>query len=224
MLKRGCAFIFANGLVARVDLLKEQILQADYLVAADGGLRFLRALALLPHLLIGDLDSLTAEEVQAARAAGVEVRQFPVQKDETDLELAVTAVVQAGYQQIRIVGALGGRLDMTLGNLFLLLLPELQGLDARLEDGQEEVYLIRAEEGERIISGQVGERVSLLPLGAPTEGIVTHGLYYPLRHETLLPERTRGISNVLTTPNATIRLERGILVCIHSYHRIEEEK
>ena len=211
----GRAFIFANGRRIHPATVRGLMSPGDYRVAADGGLRFLRAVDQQPDLLIGDLDSLLPEEIEEARAGGVEIRQYSIHKDETDLELALQAVTALGYRKIRVVGALGGRLDMILGNLFLLMLPDLAGCDVRLEDGYEEVFLIRS--GETVeIEGQEGERVSLLPLHGPAEGIVTGGLYYPLRGESLWPERTRGISNVMMGARAVVSLRAGLLVCIHS--------
>lgn len=211
------ALIFANGERVNLDALQGFARPGDYCVAADGGLRFLRALGLSPDLVIGDLDSLSPEEIDRLRASGVNVRQYSVHKNETDLELALEAVIEAGYSRIRILAALGGRLDMTLGNIFLLMLPSLAECDVRLEDGFDEVFLIRPGEPGVMITGRAGERVSLLPLNGPAEGVRTRGLQYPLRSETLYPERTRGISNVMEGEEAAVSLESGLLLCIHTH-------
>jgi thiamine pyrophosphokinase len=54
----------------------------------------------------------------------VEIQQHSRDKDETDLELALHYACTSGYREILVVGALGGRLDQTLGNLSLLTNPE----------------------------------------------------------------------------------------------------
>ena len=92
----------------------------------------------------------------------------------------------------------------------------IRGIDARLEDGLEEVFLIEPGEGGRDITGAPGDRISLLPWGDPAAGVRTSGLYYPLRGETLYPERTRGISNVMVEQHAHVSLETGRLICIHT--------
>ncbi|TLN12603.1 thiamine diphosphokinase, partial [bacterium] len=135
--------IFVNGRLRSTQRLAALLRPDDWRIAADGGLRHLRRLNLAPHLLIGDLDSVTEEDVQWAVAMGAEVRRYPREKDETDLELALRAAVLGGSREILLAAALGGRLDQTLGNVFLLMRPELAGLDVRLEDGREEVFLIR---------------------------------------------------------------------------------
>jgi thiamine pyrophosphokinase len=213
--RRQRALIFANGEQINLDAVRVMLRPEDYIVAADGGLHLIRRLGIEPDLVIGDLDSLELEEVEALKRSPIRVKQYPVHKDETDLELAVLTVIREGYQQVLILAALGGRLDMTLANIFLLGLPELANADVRLEDGLEEVFLIRPGQ-ESSISGQPGDRVSLLPLGGPAQGIRTRGLYYPLRGETLYPERTRGISNQMLDSTAGVSLEDGVLICIHS--------
>jgi thiamine pyrophosphokinase len=212
-MEQKVAWIFANGELNRPDLLKGLLQPDDFLIAADGGLKHLQALGLLPDLLIGDLDSTDPEAVLTLSARGVRVERHPVEKDETDLELAVGRALEMGYLHLRIAGALGGRLDMTLGNLFLLALPTLRNIDARLEDGLEEIFLVH---GRGIVQGRGGERVSLLPLGGPAAGVKTEGLYYPLNGETLYPERTRGISNVMLGETASVLVESGVIICIHT--------
>jgi len=211
------ALVFANG--ERIDLaaVREMIRPSDTLIAVDGGLSHVRRLGLEPALLIGDLDSVPPEEADRCRQnPGTRILQYPVHKDETDLELALLAAAREGCTRILVLAALGGRLDMTLANIFLLGLPELEGVDVRLEDGAEEVFLIRPGEQGREIEGQIGDRVSLLAWGGPAHGIRTGGLYYPLRGESLYPERTRGISNLMTENPAHVTLQAGLLICIHS--------
>ncbi len=205
--------IFVNGRLRSAQRLAALLRPDDWRIAADGGLRHLRRLNLAPHLLIGDLDSVTEEDVQWAASLGAEVRRYPREKDETDLELALRAAVQGGSREILLAAALGGRLDQTLGNLFLLMRPELDGLDVRLEDGHEEVFLIR---GPVELHGRKGDVVSLLPLNGPAEGVTTRDLQYPLRAETLYPDGTRGISNVMLGSTAGVALSAGLLLCIHT--------
>lgn len=207
------AVIFANGDLPDLERLRAWLRPEDMLIAADGGLRHISALGLIPHMVIGDLDSADPIELAVAEAAGCLVLRFPVEKDETDLELAINHALAQGFHTLRITAALGGRLDHTLGNLMILARPELAGLDLRLDDGCEEVWLAR-EQAE--ILGRPGDRVSLLPLGGPAEGITTEELRYPLRNETLYAEHSRGISNEMLEDRALVRFESGTLIVIHT--------
>jgi thiamine pyrophosphokinase len=184
----------------------------DVLIAVDGGSRHLQRMGLQPAILIGDLDSVSPEEAARLEAAGVRVARYPAHKDETDLELGLNLAVAEGHEDILVLGALGGRLDQTLGNLNLLAGPLLAGRQVRLDDGLQEVFLITQS---ALIQGSPGDLVSLLPLTLEVTGVVTEGLEYPLRAETLFSYRTRGISNVLAGESARVTISQGALLCIH---------
>jgi thiamine pyrophosphokinase len=207
------AFIFANGTVTDLEAVRAMLEEDDYLIAADGGLRHIVALGLRPQLLIGDLDSVEAADLADMEAAGVEIRRFPAEKDETDLELALRSLTGQGFETIRVVGALGGRLDQTLANVALLDLAGLEEADVRLDDGREEILIIRTR---TIVNGTAGDTLSLLAMDGCTKGIGTYGLKHPLKNGTLCPNQSRGISNVMVGDHCEIRLRSGRLLCIHT--------
>jgi thiamine pyrophosphokinase len=217
------ALIFVNGHLPQPEAARALITPGVLLVAADGGARHLLRLGLHPHLLVGDLDSLSAAEVAQIEAAGAEIIRYPADKDWTDLELALRHAVQRGCTRLRLVGALGGRLDQTLGNISLLTHPAYAALDLGLDDGVEEVRLV----GERFtLHGQPGEIVSLLPLDDEVTGVRTQGLRWALNDETLHRAQTRGISNEMLGTVAGVQAARGALLCIHTRgtaHRAAED-
>jgi len=189
-----------------------QIRAADLLIAADGGALPLLRLGLLPRLVIGDLDSLDAASQAALLEQGVELRRFPREKDETDLELALLYAAERGADAIDILGALGGRWDHTLANVALLALPALRGRRARLLADRQELFLVR---DSAAIDGQAGDTLSLLPLTGAAQGVTTRGLLYPLEDATLRYEQARGISNVLLDPPGQVTLRHGLLLVVH---------
>lgn len=188
--------------------------RADLLIAADGGGNALYAEGLTPHLVIGDLDSLSDAALAAWRAQGVTIRRFPADKDETDLELALLAAIERGATQIDVLGALGGRWDQGLANVALLAMPEVRGRRVRLLDYDQEAFLV---DREAMIAGRIGDTVSLLPLGGDAHGITTQGLQYPLNDATLHFARSRGVSNVLVANPASVRLRVGLLLVVRQF-------
>ncbi len=204
--------IFANGRLAPLEGLKEGLRPGDVLIAADGGARHCLALGLTPRLLIGDFDSLEPEILAALRQRGAEIRTYPAEKDETDLELALSAAVEMGTEEIIVFGALGGRWDMTLGNLLLLAHPAFRGTPVTLVDGLQRVWLLP--EG-RIceIPGQPGDTVSLIPLRGDARGVTTRGLRYPLEGGTLRFGATRGLSNLILRSPASVFVGEGLVLC-----------
>lgn len=214
------ALIVADGDVpsrATIDLLIDHAAQRDLIVvAADGGALKAVALGLRPNVVVGDADSLSAEDVARLRADGVEVLVFPPDKDESDTELAVREALRRGAQRLIIVGAFGGRrFEHTLANVLLLTLPELRGRDACLADGASVVRVLFG--GERLeITGEPRDFVSLLPLTKQASGVTTEGLAYPLAGATLNQGPARGLSNELSGVRATVSLDAGRLAVIHT--------
>ncbi|MBI9045616.1 MAG: thiamine diphosphokinase [Anaerolineaceae bacterium] len=213
-MEKNKAMIFVNGDLKDISRLRSQITADTYLVAVDGGLRHLKALGLKPDLLVGDMDSVSLQDLAEVKKSGIEIRQYPVEKDETDLELALEVVLVMGFDQIKIAAALGGRLDQTLGNLFLLRRMDLVEKDIRLDDGVEEIFLIR---NQIVVEGKKGDSISLLPLSKAVQGVITKGLKYPINDETLFAEKTRGISNEMLSNTAHITVKSGVLICIHDF-------
>jgi|APSaa5957512576_1039674.scaffolds.fasta_scaffold79055_1 thiamine pyrophosphokinase len=211
MLKR--TIIFINGDLPNLDAARKIIRDGDFIIAADGGTRHVLALGLIPSVVIGDLDSLDAANRRYLEKNRVEIFAYPKDKDETDLALALAYAVDAGYEQILLVGALGGRLDQTLGNLSLLTDPTFEGLDVRIDDGVEEAFFARRQAK---IHGRIGEIISLLPWGGDVQILRTEGLRWSLQNEKLYAHKTRGISNEMIAENAEIQIESGFLLVIHA--------
>ena len=206
------AVLFANGDFPGAKRFIKQIMEDDLLIAVDGGLSHMTRFGLCPDLIIGDLDSANMDDVSFFESQGVEIRKFPRDKNETDLELAIETVLEMNLSTIWVIAALGNRLDQTLASIFLLTRSDLTNVDIRLIDGEQEVFIIRQS---ALIIGEPGQRISLLPLGGPVFGIHTEGLKYPLMNETLFPDQTRGISNLMTGSTAFVDIQHGSLICIH---------
>jgi thiamine pyrophosphokinase len=207
------AVIFANGQLNDLEAARAALQAGDLLIAADGGALHCRRMGLTPSVVIGDFDSLSEVDLQALELAGANLVRYPERKDFTDLELALRYAAEEGAGEILVLGGLGSRWDQTVANL---LLPAAAGFESsriRLLDGSQEILLIR--DGETLaLSGEPGDIVSLVPLGGEARGVVTIGLEYPLHGETLAFGSSRGISNVIHSPDASVTLEQGLLLCV----------
>jgi thiamine pyrophosphokinase len=194
----------------------EHLANADLVVAADGGGRWLDAIGVRPDLLLGDLDSVEPALVERLATGGVAVERHPTDKDASDAELALGRAVASGADEVILLGALGGeRLDHEIANLLLLADPGWRGVvrDLRIVRGGTVARALHG--GERLgLGGMVGDRVTLLPIGGPAEGIRTEGLRYPLDGEPLDMGRSRGLSNEVVGTPASVSLERGTLLVI----------
>ena len=210
--------IFANGEIPNPKSVRALLQEGDYLLAADGGANHLYQMGIRPDMVIGDLDSIDEDVLHELTAAEVEIVQYPENKDENDLELALSASIEIGATSILIVGALGGRLDQSLASLSLLSDPLLARYQIRLDDGEQAAFFCRASTMKREqveIQGRIGDTVSLIPWGGIVEGVTTKGLQWALYSESLYPEKTRGISNVLVDKTASVEIDSGLLLVVH---------
>lgn len=200
--------IFANGNLPNLEKAHRLIRPDDFILCADGGTRHVLALGLTPNLIIGDMDSLPATFNLNPKT----FIRFPADKNETDLELTINHAITLHPSQILILAALGGRMDQTLANIALLSDPRLSTFDVRLTDGVEEIFFCR---DQAKVEGRSGDIVSLIPWQGEVTGVFTENLRWHLHHETLYPDKTRGISNEMTSNVATVSITSGLLLITH---------
>jgi thiamine pyrophosphokinase len=208
------AFIVLAGGDPVEPALRTLLPEAAVVIAADSGLHQAGLLGLRVDYVVGDLDSADPTAVESARAVGATVERYPVDKDATDLELALDTARDQGAQRITVVGGAGGRLDHFVANVALLASARFSDLelDARMGDA----YVVVAQGGRPPLEivGAAGSLVTLLATGGDATGITTGGLQYPLQGETLSPGTSRGVSNVLVGERGSVVLERGTLLVI----------
>jgi len=205
--------IIANGNLNHPDSDRLHLRPDDFIIAADGGANHCSALGIRPDVVIGDLDSARSRVLADLEADGVDIIRYPARKDQADLELAIDLAVSRGPDEILILGALGGRWDMTLTNMLLLIRAEQAGIACRLVDGPQEIRIIQGKKS-LTVNGAPGDTLSLVPLGDDVGGVTLTGMEYPLNQATLQFGGSRGVSNTLTTPGATVTVETGRVICI----------
>lgn len=183
----------------------------DLVVAVDGGLRRCKELGLIPLYLCGDLDSVRDQELQGFPEE--RIWAFPTDKDETDTELAMLKCLELGYTQIVICNDMQGRIDHGLGLIQNLRLGFLKGLDIRIETSFQRLWFLPPVwEAE----GLRGCLLSLVTFGESAVFSHSEGLKWPLDGLELKPELSRGISNLIISERASIRLTGGPVLAILS--------
>lgn len=188
------------------------------LMAVDAGAAAFLRLGIKPDVLLGDFDSLPGADVEVLIRDGVEFLRFPAEKDQTDLELALDWAAGQGIKEVRVWGALGGRLDHTLANVGLLLKAARLGLTVWLVDPNHEV---RVFEKELQLTARPGWAVSLIPLFT-AKGVLTRGLKYPLNRETLHFSEGRGLHNRFVAAEAEILVEEGTLLLVRFAEALDQ--
>ena len=208
--------IFANGELPDPEYTRRLLRPTDRMIVANGGSRHARALDVVPSLIVGDIDSLPPGIATWLDHHEVPQRQFPADKEATDLELAIAAAIEWGTDSILLLGLAGNRLDHTLTNFALLAQASRHRIPIVAMVGRQQVTPVWRRSQ---LEGNVGDGVSLIPWGGPARGVHTRGLRWNLDDETLAFESSRGISNVLVDPVAEIQLDEGLLLVIH--HRTD---
>ena len=180
---------------------------ADMVIAADEGFDNARDLGIHVDLLVGDLDSASPGAAHQAQA----VERHPVDKDETDLELALAAALNAGMESVTVIGTIGGRVDHALGNLLVVAADRWADLRIHLRIDGTRAWVVR----DRVeVHGTVDDLVSLLAVGGQATGVTTTGLAWPLSNGVLEPGAGLGLSNRLAGPTATVEVGTGTVLVI----------
>jgi len=181
----------------------------DGVIAADAGAATALAFGYALDLVVGDLDSLSAQVAAELAGRGVPFERHSRDKDATDGELAVERALERRADGLVLVGFLGGpRLDQLVANLELLTrLPR----DSVLLDERNEARLLRPGEARRW-AAEADELISLVPFGADAIGVSTEGLRWPLSDAVLPLGSTRGVSNEPAGSSVAVSLREGALL------------
>lgn len=183
----------------------------ELVVAADSGLDLAVSLGWQVDLVVGDMDSVRPDTLDAAVAAGAALQRHDADKDATDLELAIETALRAGVDRVLVIGSPAGRLDHLLGGALLLASPRFVSLEIDAWLGAARVLPVHTS---RRLDGPTGSVVSLSAVHGPAEGVRTEGLRWPLVGERLEPGSSRGISNELVDTSAFVEVASGTLLAV----------
>jgi len=200
--------IISGGKISDYEYIKERILQfgAEMIICADSGYNHAVRMNLPADLIAGDFDSIGEVPDNVKTAC------YPSEKNQTDTEIALNHAREAGAQDILIIGATGTRADHMLTNIFMLKNCLARGEKAEIID---ENNKIRITDSQLEISGAKGGLISIVPL-SDCAGVTTRGLKYPLENARLKLGEGRGVSNVMTGAEASVSVEKGMLLVIEA--------
>ena len=186
------------------------------IICCDGGVRHLQKTGIQPDVIIGDMDSIDPDQLESYSRQGVKIIKHPANKDYTDTELALDYAINLKPAAIYIWAALGGRIDHTLSNVFLLEKGKTVSIATYLIDEYCEAFLLN---GNVTFSKSAGQTVSLIALSPQVEGITLRGFQYSLDDATLRMGESRCISNIIKEDNATVSLRSGNLLVIRYWQK-----
>lgn len=183
----------------------------DLVIAADSGAEHAPALGLTVDVLVGDMDSVDPTLLADLETAGCRIERHPVDKDETDLELALGAAIRLGASSVTVITSAGGRPDHAMVNALTASADRWADLliDLRIDSSRAWVVHDRLD-----LDLPVGTTVSLLAVGGPASGVTTTGLRWQLVDADLTPGVGLGMSNEVGGSQASIRVASGTLLVI----------
>ena len=205
--------VIVTGGCLTIPLIKE-IGADDFVIGIDKGALFLIQHEVIPHISMGDFDSVSEQERQIIQQKS---KRFvccdPVNKTMTDTEIGFHFALEQNAQHILILGGTGSRMDHTLANLFLLLRAAEQKVACVIQDSCNKITIIT---GTTRVKNEGYTYVSIFPITAEVTGITLKGFKYPLCKATMRIGQCFGISNELIDTHGTIEFTKGKLLLIQS--------
>ena len=176
----------------------------DTIIAADGGWRVCREEGIVPDLLLGDFDSLHTVPDFA------HICRVPVEKDDTDMMLAIKEGLARGETEFHLYGGMGGRTDHTIANLQGLLYLAERGAQGWLYGDRERFTAIR--NGEIDLPAREKGIVSVFCMGADAQGVTIEGGQYTVHDAVLTASFPLGVSNHFVGNPVRVAVTRGSLL------------
>jgi thiamine pyrophosphokinase len=175
----------------------------DVSIAADGAADLLFENGVVPDAIVGDMDSL--RDPSAWHARGVHVRAL-AEQETTDFEKCLYSSRASLYVG---VGFTGKRVDHTLA-----------ALHAMVRHADKRVVLIDESDAifapglEWTMATEPGDRISLYPI-APTRGVRSQGLEWPIEGLEFIGGERIGTSNRATGQSVSFAFDRpGMIVIV----------
>lgn len=178
----------------------------EYVIAADGGLEKLNELGIEPDIIMGDFDSL------GYIPQGDNVLRHKVEKDDTDMMLAVKKAMELKYNFIEIFGGTGGRIDHTIANIQTMLYASRRGVKIKMTDSRN-IYFVITNASITLPSREQGD-LSVFALGGEAVNVNIIGAKYVAQGVHLTPDNPTAVSNSYIGDSVKISVEDGSLLII----------
>ncbi len=208
MAEKKCIIVGSGKGLPRTIAINED----DFVVAADGGLFYLREMGIQPHLILGDFDSLGYIPDENNLIV------HPVEKDDTDMMLAVKEGLKRGYQRFYLFGGQGGRLDHTIANIQILNYITSIGCEGFLAGDDFQITVLR--NAKLVLKKEVflwsgmglGPTVSVFSIGSEAKGVTIQGAKYEAEDITLTDTYPLGVSNSFEGKDIHISVKDGSIL------------
>jgi len=204
--------IISSGQIYDYGFCHDIIKTADRIICADGGTRHAINMQITPNVIIGDMDSSAAQYIEWFRKKGVEVVQYPSDKDKTDTHICIEFAL-AFSTEIILLGATGSRIDHMIANISLLKLGIERDIPISMADDKNQIWMIK---DQIRFNGSKGDYFSLIPFSEKVEGICTKGAHYELKDAVMELGDPYGVSNYFEGETVEVSIKKGYMLVIKS--------
>ncbi|MFO8144650.1 MAG: thiamine diphosphokinase [Candidatus Syntrophosphaera sp.] len=184
-------------------------LPQDSIVVADNGLERVHSLGLDPDVIVGDMDSVSPD--LRALYPATPVLLYPAAKNETDTELAINWCLENNIEKIVICNDLGGRFDHAFALVQNLAMLREKDVGCSVESEEQQMFFL---DKNTTLEGRQGCLLSLFAWREEAVFSSSSGLRFPLGGVILTPVYTRGVSNIIDSAKARIRISSGQVLAV----------
>lgn len=205
-MKKSC-IIISGGKCESDSFLSSLDFDNNDVICCDAGFLVAKRLNLKIKAIIGDFDTLGF-----VPDSDCEIITFPKEKDDTDTMLAAKYAVECGYESVRIICALGGRVDHLIANIQTLAFISKSIPDVRILSDDCELLVVRNDRV--ILSKDKFMYFSVFSYSDVSEGIKICGAKYQGENLVLTNEYPMGACNEFADESVEISCENGTVLII----------
>ncbi len=182
---------------------------ASIVVACDGGATACQRTGVRPDIVVGDMDSIPAGLEPESLAD--EVRAFPTDKNQSDLDLGLHTVREMGATSVTLTGVTGGRYDHTLAALGTLM--RAADMAPLLITESQECALLSVEYCPELSIPGAGRHFSIVAVQGVAR-VSCEGARYSLENEPIDSFASLGLSNMVERDTARVRVHSGRILLV----------
>lgn len=179
----------------------------DLIICADGGYDKIDTQKYNVSYIVGDNDSIIKDKINIPSI------NYKVEKDETDMDLAVRKAIDLGYTSIKLFGAYGSRPDHFIANIQLMSRCIKNKIHITL-CAENFIGMCIHNEGLNFSCTSNNEIISIFSLDDISYDVSISGLKYTVKNITLKNQFALGVSNHTIGKSANIIVKNGTLLVL----------
>jgi thiamine pyrophosphokinase len=195
------ALVVLNGPVENDQTVRDLAARADFIAAADGGLRHLIRSKIPPDIVLGDMDSLPSPLPPLRNT----VYSCDFDENRSDFQKALDYLLSAEFDLVWVLGASGGRPDHAMVNMSIVEIYSKKIPIVLIGNGFSQVL----GPGTYRFNDSRGARITLLS-AASAATVSSKGLKFPLKNTRLKRDAT-GLGNTAVSKKVEIKVHTGYL-------------